>query len=86
MSTILANIQTVLAQVTGENTSEVTAATNLENDLDLDSILFVQFLLALEDVIPGLEFSQETMAEANFTTIGALMAFIDETTQSAVAA
>jgi acyl carrier protein len=86
MSTILANIQTVLAQVTGENTSEVTAATNLENDLDLDSILFVQFLLALEDVIPGLEFNQETMAEANFTTIGALMAFIDETTHAAAAA
>ena len=43
-------------------------------------------VLALEDVIPGLEFNQETMAEANFTTIGALMAFIDETTHAAAAA
>jgi acyl carrier protein len=86
MPTILAHIQTVLSQVTGENASDVTADTNLENDLDLDSILFVQFLLALEDVIPGLEFSQETMAEASFTTIGSLIDFVSETTATVTAA
>lgn len=86
MTAILENIQTVLAQVTGEETAGISAETHLENDLDLDSILFVQFLLALEDVIPGLEFSQETLADANFTTIGSLVIFIAETTGSAAAA
>ncbi|MEZ5868466.1 MAG: hypothetical protein R3D46_08475 [Defluviimonas denitrificans] len=40
------------------------------------SILFVQFLLALEDGFPGLEFSQETLVEASFDTIGSVAAFI----------
>ncbi|WP_264212370.1 acyl carrier protein [Leisingera thetidis] len=86
MTDLLAKIQDVLCQVTGENMDAVTASTDLENDLDLDSILFVQFLLALEDVVPGLEFSQETLAEANFTTIGCLAGFIAENSDGAAAA
>lgn len=86
MTDLLAKIQDVLFQVTGESTETVTASTDLEKDLDLDSILFVQFLLALEDVVPGLEFSQETLAEANFTTIGSLADFITENSDGTAAA
>ncbi|MEZ5771187.1 MAG: phosphopantetheine-binding protein [Defluviimonas denitrificans] len=76
MTDILARIKDALATVSGEDTSDITLATDIGADLDLDSILFVQFLLALEDGFPGLEFSQETLVEASFDTIGSVAAFI----------
>ena len=72
MSDKLEIIRQVLSEVTNEEVNSLTAETDLNRDLDLDSILFVQFLLALEERIPGLEFNQETLSTMAFNTVGDL--------------
>lgn len=56
----------------------VSEKTDFNDDLDLDSVLFVQFLLLLEDQIPGLMFEPEQINQDVFTTVGKLMAWISE--------
>ncbi|NKI73704.1 phosphopantetheine-containing protein [Dickeya sp. CFBP 2040] len=56
----------------------VTENTDFNDDLDLDSVLFVQFLLLLEDQIPGLMFEPDQINQDAFTTVGKLMAWISE--------
>ncbi|QDX31492.1 phosphopantetheine-binding protein [Dickeya poaceiphila] len=56
----------------------VTESTDFNDDLDLDSVLFVQFLLLLEDQIPGLMFEPDQINQDAFTTVGKLMAWISE--------
>lgn len=86
MTDTFAQILDVLATVTGEDTAALTRETDIADDLDLDFILFVQFLLSLEDVIPGLQFTQETLAEASFTTLGSLLDFVEAQRSPALAA
>lgn len=49
----------------------------LDRDFDLDSVLFVHFLLSLEDRIPGLRFDPEVLAEAGFNQVSMLLDFLD---------
>lgn len=56
----------------------VSEKTDFNDDLDLDSVLFVQFLLLLEDKIPGLMFEPDQINQDAFTTVGKLMAWISE--------
>lgn len=56
----------------------VSEKTDFNDDLDLDSVLFVQFLLLLEDQIPGLMFEPDQINQDAFTTVGKLMAWISE--------
>lgn len=56
----------------------VSEKTDFNDDLDLDSVLFVQFLLLLEDQIPGLMFEPDQINQDAFTTVGKLMAWINE--------
>ncbi|HHA1787620.1 TPA: phosphopantetheine-binding protein [Enterobacter ludwigii] len=56
----------------------VSEKTDFNDDLDLDSVLFVQFLLLLEDQIPGLIFEPDQINQDAFTTVGKLMAWISE--------
>lgn len=77
MSATLEIIRITLSEVAGGYFSTVTEATDIRRDLDLDTILFVQFLLAREDRVDGLEFNQETLSEVSFTTIGTLVGYLD---------
>lgn len=70
-------IRSVLADVTKQDVPVLTADTDIVEELDLDSILFVQFLLALEDHVEGLEFNQETLTEANLNIAGDLADFVN---------
>lgn len=77
MTDALGTIRIVLSEVMQEDVGPLSPETDIATDLDLDSILFVQFLLVLEDRVPGLEFNQETLAEMAFDTIGSLVEHID---------
>lgn len=77
MSPTLTIIRTVLSEVMQEDVGPITMDTDLSADIDLDSILFVQFLLALEERLPGLEFNQETLTELAFHRVGSLVEHLD---------
>lgn len=70
-------IRTVLADVTKQDVPVLTGEMDIVDDLDLDSILFVQFLLALEDHVEGLEFNQETLTEASLNIVGDLADYVN---------
>ncbi|MCC5966551.1 MAG: acyl carrier protein [Natronohydrobacter sp.] len=73
----LALIQSVLVDVTKQDVPTLEPEMDLVEDLDLDSILFVQFLLALEDHVDNLEFNQETLTEARLNIVGDLVGFVE---------
>ncbi|MFJ4389521.1 acyl carrier protein [Pseudomonas soli] len=52
--------------------------TDFNEDLDLDSVLFVQFLLTLEEKIPGLMFEPDQINQDAFTTVGKLTHWIEQ--------
>ena len=80
-------IRSALSQVLESDVPELTADSQLDAELDLDSVMFIQFLLCLEDSIPGLRFDPENLAEAAFNDVGKLLEFLEEvsTQQSEVA-
>lgn len=50
--------------------------TDIASDLGLDSILFMHFLLAIEDRVPGLEFDPEIIGQSDFNNVESLAMFI----------
>ena len=77
MTGTVATIREVLCEITKEDVGPIDIGTSLESDLDLDSMMFVQFLIALEERFPGLEFNQETLTDLSFRTVGSLVEHID---------
>lgn len=77
MSPILQTIQDALSEVLEEPVTNLSTATDLQSDLDLDSIRFVQFLLTLEDKIPGLLFNPDTLNEFSFNRVESLIGYIE---------
>lgn len=70
-------IQQALQDVLESPSVKVTEATRFEEDLDLDSVNFVQFLLTLEDSIEGLMFDPDQISQHSFASVGSLAAWID---------
>jgi acyl carrier protein len=77
MSQILQSIQDALSEVLEEPVGDLSMTTDLQSDLDLDSIRFVQFLLTLEDKIPGLLFDPDTLNEFSFNRVESLICYIE---------
>ncbi|WP_394514813.1 phosphopantetheine-binding protein [Pantoea sp. SGAir0215] len=77
MKTLLLAINDALNDVLPSKIT-VTENTDFNDDLDLDSVLFVQFLLLLEDKVPGLIFEPDQINQDAFTTVGKLMMWISE--------
>jgi len=77
MSQILQTIQDALSEVLEEPVTNVSMATDLQLDLDLDSIRFVQFLLTLEDKVPGLLFNPDTLNQSSFNRVETLVGYIE---------
>jgi acyl carrier protein len=77
MSQILQAIQDALSEVLDEQVTNLTMATDLQRDLDLDSIRFVQFLLTLEDKVPGLMFNPDTLTQSAFNRVESLVGYIE---------
>ena len=69
-------IKLALNQVLENENVSITLETNFDDDLDLDSVLFVQFLLTLEDSIEGLIFDPDLIGQSAFNNVGSLIEFI----------
>jgi acyl carrier protein len=77
MTQILQTIQDALSEVVEEPVANLSMTTDLQRDLDLDSIRFVQFLLTLEDKVPGLLFNPDTLTQSSFNRVESLIAYIE---------
>jgi len=77
LSQILQTIKDALSEVLEEPVTRLSTTTDLLADLDLDSIRFVQFLLTLEDKIPGLLFNPDTLNQSAFNRVETLIGYIE---------
>ncbi|QMV15009.1 acyl carrier protein [Vibrio spartinae] len=74
---IMDKINEALSQVLDGETVTIDMNTNFDEDLDLDSVLFVQFLLTLEENIDGLLFDPDLISQSSFNNVGSLIEFIE---------
>lgn len=72
----LTRVEQALSEVLEQSVSGLSEATQLDTDLDLDSVTFMQFLLTLEDKIPGLIFNPDQLAQTDFNRVGSLLEYI----------
>ncbi|WP_429933062.1 phosphopantetheine-binding protein [Agrobacterium vitis] len=70
-------VREALSEVTERTVGALTGEMQLDRDFDLDSVMFVHFLLSLEDRIPGLQFSPDVLAEAAFNRVSLLLEFLE---------
>jgi acyl carrier protein len=78
MSQTLQAIQDALSEVLEERVTNLSMATDLQSDVDMDSVRFIQFLLTLEDKIPGLLFNPDTLNESSFNRVDTLVEYIEQ--------
>ncbi|EEZ88723.1 hypothetical protein VME_13150 [Vibrio harveyi 1DA3] len=71
------HIQSALELVLETDQLTISLDTNFDDDLDLDSVLFVQFLLTLEDAIDGLLFDPDLIGQSAFNNVRTLIDFIE---------
>ncbi|HDY7972667.1 acyl carrier protein [Vibrio vulnificus] len=74
------HIQSALELVLETDQLTISLDTNFDDDLDLDSVLFVQFLLTLEDAIEGLLFDPDLIGQSAFNNVRTLIDFIESHT------
>ncbi len=77
MSSLLLVVNEALNDIMSSTVS-VSPETDFNEDLDLDSVLFVQFLLTLEEKVPGLMFEPDQISQEAFTTVGKLISWIEQ--------
>ncbi|WP_300628608.1 phosphopantetheine-binding protein [Pseudomonas sp.] len=77
MSDLLSAINKALNEVMASAVT-VSLETDFNEDLDLDSVLFVQFLLTLEEKVPGLMFEPDQISQDAFTSVGKLISWIEQ--------
>ncbi|MCA7011861.1 phosphopantetheine-binding protein [Dickeya dadantii] len=78
MSALLITIQQALREVMENEDIKINEKTDFDHDLDLDSVMFVQFLLTLEDNIDGLLFDPDQINMDAFTTVGSLIGWLND--------
>ncbi|ADN00613.1 hypothetical protein Dda3937_00970 [Dickeya dadantii 3937] len=78
MSALLITIQQALREVMENEDIKINEKTDFDHDLDLDSVMFVQFLLTLEDSIDGLLFDPDQINMDAFTTVGSLISWLND--------
>ncbi|ANE75563.1 acyl carrier protein [Dickeya solani] len=77
MSALLITIQQALREVMENDDINISEKTDFDHDLDLDSVMFVQFLLTLEDNIDGLLFDPDQINMDAFATVGSLIGWLN---------
>lgn len=77
MSLLLSAVNDALNDIMSSPVT-VGVETDFNEDLDLDSVLFVQFLLTLEEKIEGLMFEPDQISQDAFTTVGKLIGWIEQ--------
>lgn len=83
--THLNTLREALAEVLERDVPELTPEMEIDREFDLDSVMFVQFLLSIEDRVPGLRFNPEVLAEAAFNNVASLLEFLDGAVAAEVA-
>ncbi|MER9408711.1 MULTISPECIES: phosphopantetheine-binding protein [unclassified Mesorhizobium] len=76
LNVILTAIRNALSEVTERPVAALSLDMKLDRDFDLDSFMFVQFLLSLEDKVENLRFDPLALGEADFNVIGNLATYI----------
>ncbi|WP_028003881.1 acyl carrier protein [Sinorhizobium meliloti] len=79
--TVFSAITVALSEVTERPVSVLTGEMKLDRDFDLDSFMFVQFLLSLEDKIDNLRFDPMAIGQADFNSVGNLVEYISAQVQ-----
>ncbi|HKS97900.1 MAG TPA: acyl carrier protein [Rugosimonospora sp.] len=76
-SDIFRSVQRVLADVThDEAVLDMDADTRLRDDLGIDSMTSLTFLMALEDAIDGFVVDAATLEAEHFETIGSICRYV----------
>lgn len=73
---IISAIEAALSEVVEQSVTGITSDMKLDQDFDLDSFMFVQFLLSLEDKVKGLRFDPSALGQADFNSVGNLATYI----------
>jgi acyl carrier protein len=81
----LTAIREALSEVLEYEVAELTPEMEIDREFDLDSVMFVQFLLSVKDRVPGLRFDPDVLAEASFNNVASLLEFIEGVAQAEVA-
>ena len=81
----ITSICEALSEVLEYEVATLTPDMEIDREFDLDSVMFVQFLLSVEDRIPGLRFDPDVLAEASFNSVASLLEFIDSVAPAKVA-
>ena len=81
----LETLREALSEVLEYEVAALTPEMEIDREFDLDSVMFVQFLLSVEDRVPGLRFDPEVLAEASFNNVASLLAFIESVARAEVA-
>ncbi|NIZ12589.1 acyl carrier protein [Phaeobacter sp. HF9A] len=76
-NTLLKTLSEALSDICEREVGTITETTRFDRDFDLDSYMFVQFLLSLEDRLPGLRFEPEAIGQADFNNASGLISYID---------
>ncbi len=74
--TIVSAIEAALSDVVERPVAGIRSDMKLDRDFDLDSFMFVQFLLSLEDKVQGLRFDPTALGQTDFNSVGSLASYI----------
>ena len=76
-SDIFLNVKRVLADVTHDaSVLDLGPETQLRDELGIDSMTSLTFLMALEDAIPGFVVDAATLEAEHFETIGSICRYV----------
>jgi acyl carrier protein len=70
-------VRGALSEVIERPVLEINGDMLLDRDFDLDSVMFVHFLLSLEDRIPGLRFDPDALSEVAFNQVSRLLDLLE---------
>lgn len=77
-NSILENIKTALAQALNlSDSSKILPQTRLKEELKLDSMTSLTFLMALEESIPGFQVDPDTLTESALETVETVMQYVE---------
>ena len=60
-----------------EKTDHIKPETRLAEDLDLDSSLFIELLMVIEDHFEGIVFDPENLKQDDFSTVASLSGYVE---------
>lgn len=73
---VFAAVEAALSEVMDRPVSDLSDEMKLDRDFDLDSFMFVQFLLSLEDKVGNLRFDPMSFGQVDLNSVGTLVEYI----------